>query len=164
MKIKATLGQISILCESDFFKKLHEITSTNIYAIYKLRKILQSLGKANEDIQKGRLLIFQKYGKKVLDKNGHETGNISIQQTISENATEEEAKAIKENFENFAKDNAEYLNNEDSFEIPCFLDMKTLESLELKISPIDLILLEPILDKNKIEKYLAEQETAAEKK
>jgi len=158
MKIKATLAQISMLCENDFFKQLHQMTSTNLYAVYKLRKILHSIVKANEEIQKGRLPIFQKYGKKDVDKNGNETGGISIQQQIPENATEEEAKIIKENLESFAKANAEYLNNEDSFDIPYYLDMKDLESLEIKVSPINLILLDPILNKNKIEKYLIEQE------
>jgi hypothetical protein len=185
MKVKTKLGNIMGLYSSKFFQELHQVKSKDVYASYRVRKILHSIVSAGEQINKGRSEIFTKYGVKIKDESGHETGDIKVRTPFVErmihpslpeaekekikkqldkereewNAFSEEEKAqIKTNFEAFSKETNEYFDKEDIFDICYLLDIKDFEKMGVDVSPSDLILLDPILDRKKIDKYLAEMD------
>jgi hypothetical protein len=144
MKIKTTFGAIHELGSSPFFQQLISIKFSDLYVAYKVQRILKKVLDYYGDIEKRRLSLVDKYGIKVLDKNGKETGKLAVE------AGEQQEKYFGELHPFFAREN--------EFDFECFLDLEDLRD-NIKLSVYDITLLKPILDEKKIEEYLLKQET-----
>ena len=153
MKIKTTLGRILEICSSTFYKEIGGVKTDNIFAAYRIGNVIEAISQYYPKIQKFRAGMYEKYGTKLKDKDGNFTGEITP-------PTKDEP----EKLEAFSKENEDFLGKDDYFDIPYPLDLNDIIGIGMKISPVDVIILMPLLDVEAITKLMKEQSEAAIKK
>lgn len=119
----------------NLFKKITNAVSSNNYAIMRLCMVMDGIVSAVTAIEKQRHAIYKKYSDEKMTPEGVPTGELQVRDKDKES---------------FAKEMNDFMSSEGEFKFDYLLDLDDLNAAGISLSVPEIKILEPILDKRKL--------------